>query len=120
MIQQGILEKVIHGGSDWALPIVAIKKTEGDIRRCGDYKIDINHLICLDLFPLLSIETASQELANIKHFAKIDLKLAYNQIKIDDKFKEITTLNTPMGLLRWSRLKLKLLLIFFKDPSRKS
>ena len=40
----------------------------------------------------------------MKHFAKIDLKSAYNQIEIDDNFKEITTLNTPMGLLRWSRL----------------
>ena len=37
-----------------------------------------------------------------KHFAKIDFKSAYNQIKIDNKFKEITTLNTPMELLRWS------------------
>ena len=53
--------------------------------------------------PLPSIETASHELANMKHFAKMDLKSAYNQIEIDDKFKEITTLNTPMRLLRWSR-----------------
>ena len=40
----------------------------------------------------------------MKQFAKIDLKSAYNQIEIDDKFKEITTLNTPMELFRWSRL----------------
>ena len=40
----------------------------------------------------------------MKHFVKIDLKSDYNQIKIDVKFKEITTLNTPMGLLRWSHL----------------
>ena len=39
----------------------------------------------------------------MKHFAKIDLKSGYNQIEIDDKFKEITTLNTTMGLLRWYR-----------------
>ena len=98
MIQQGILEKVTHGGSNWLSPIVAIKKTNGDIRICSDYKIDINHQICLDSFPLPSIKTASHELANMKHFAKIDLKSAYNQIEID-KFKEITTLNTPMDLL---------------------
>ena len=37
-------------------------------------------------------------------FAKIDLKSAYSLIKLEDKFKEITTLNTPIGLLRWSHL----------------
>ena len=53
---------------------------------------------------LTEIETSIHELANMKHFAKIDHKSAYNQIEIDDKFKEITILNTPMGLLRWSHL----------------
>ena len=32
---------------------------------------------------------------------KIGLKSANNQIEIDDKYKEITTLNATMGLLRW-------------------
>ena len=57
-------------GSNWALPIVAIKKADGDIRICSDYKIDVNHEISLDSFPLPSIETTSHELANMKHFAK--------------------------------------------------
>ena len=103
MIQQGILENVTPGENDWASPTVAIKRTDGDIRICGDNKIGVNHQICSDSFPLPSIETASQELANMKHFAKIDLKSANNQVEIDDKFKEITTLNTPTGILRWSR-----------------
>ena len=59
-------------------------------------------LVCSDLFPIPSIETAGHELAYMKHFAKIDSKSAYNHIEIDDRFKEITTLNTPMGLWRWS------------------
>ena len=104
MIQQGILEKVTHEGSNYASPIVIIKKTKGSIRIFSDYKIGINHQICLDLFCLPSIETISHELANMKHFVKIDLKSTDDQIKIDDKFKEITTLNTPIGLLRWSHL----------------
>ena len=84
MILQGILEKVTHRGSDWASPIVAIKKTDGDIRICGDYKIGVNYQLCSYSFPLPSIETACHELANMKHFAKIDLKSAHNQIKTYD------------------------------------
>lgn len=37
-------------------------------------------------------------------FTKIDLKTAYHQIPIDDNFKEVTTINTPIGLLRWKRM----------------
>ena len=38
MILQGILEKGTRGGSDWVSPVVAIKKTDGDIRIFSDYK----------------------------------------------------------------------------------
>jgi hypothetical protein len=50
------------------------------------------------------IETAFSQMANMTHFAKIDLTNAYNQIELDDESKEITTINTPIGLLRWTRL----------------
>ena len=43
MIQQIILEKFTHGGNEWASPIVAIKKTDGDIRIYGNDKIGFNH-----------------------------------------------------------------------------
>ena len=104
MIQQDIWDEVTHGGSNWASPIVAIKKTNRDIRICGDCKIGVNHQICSNSFPFSRNETTSHELANVKHFAKTNLKSAYNQIEVDDKFKEITTLNISMGLLRWSHL----------------
>ena len=104
MIQLGILEKVTHGRSDWVSSIVTIKKTDGDIRISGGYKVSINHQTYLDLFPLPSIETSGYKLANMKYFMKTNLKSAYNQIEIDNKFKEITTLNTLMRLLRWCHL----------------
>ena len=37
-------------------------------------------------------------------FTKIDLKTAYHQIQKDDNFKEVTTINTPIGLLKWRRM----------------
>lgn len=40
----------------------------------------------------------------MEHFAKIDLKAAYNQIEIDEKFKEVTMMNTPTVLLKWMHL----------------
>ena len=37
-------------------------------------------------------------------FTKIDLKTACHQIPIDNNFKEVTTISTPIGLLRWKRM----------------
>ena len=104
MIKDGILEKVPSGGSKWASPITIVHKPNGDIRICSDYKATVNPKICSDSYPLPSTETAFCELANMSYFAKIDLRNAYNQIQIDEKSREILTINTPIGLLRWTRL----------------
>ena len=42
----GVLEKVSH--SDWAAPIVAVPKSDGTIRLCGDYKVTVNQDLEID------------------------------------------------------------------------
>ena len=34
---EGIVERVSH--SDWAAPVVAVPKSDGTVRLCGDYKV---------------------------------------------------------------------------------
>ena len=80
MIEQGILEHVPKGGSNWASPIVILKKKDGDLRICGDYKVGVNYKICSDSYPIPNVETVLHPLAGSKYFTKIDLKSAYNQI----------------------------------------
>ena len=74
------------------------------MRICGDYKVGVNYKICTDSYPIPDVETVLHALAGSKYFTKIDLRSAYNQIQIDEKFQEITTINTPIGLLRWCRM----------------
>ena len=40
----------------------------------------------------------------MKHFAKIDLAQAYHQISLDEESRELITVNTPIGLVRWKVL----------------
>ena len=37
-------------------------------------------------------------------FTKIDMKTAYHQIAIDNNFKEVTTINTPIGLTKIEKM----------------
>ena len=104
MIAQGILERVKPGGSKWASPIVIVRKQNDDVRICSDYKIGVNDKWCSYSFPTPRIETAFSALSGMKFFAKFDLASACNQLSLDESSREITTINTPIGLLRWTRL----------------
>ena len=90
------------GGSKWASTIVVLRKSDWDIRICGDYEIDVNHKVCSDSYPILNVKAGIHAMTSMSVFTKIDLKTAYHQI--DDNFKEVTTINTPIGLLKWRRM----------------
>lgn len=94
MVEEGILEHVHPGGSKCASPIVVLRRSDGNLRICDDFKIGINHKIWSDSFPFSNIETAVRKLSGIEYCVKIDLKSTYNQIQIDNQFNEITKINT--------------------------
>ena len=50
LVQEGIYEPVPY--SDWACPIVPIRKPDGSIRICGDYKMTINPRAKCDTYPV--------------------------------------------------------------------
>ena len=64
--------------------------------------------ICSDSYPIPNIETIFHKMAGMKYFAKIDLKGAYHQIELDKEAQEITKVNTPIGLLRWTCLPFRI------------
>ena len=104
LIEQDLLEHVPPGGSKWASLIVVLRKSDEDIHICGDYKIGVNHKVCLDSYPIPKDEVAIHALAGMRVFIKIDLKTAYHQIPLDNNFKEVMTIDTPIGLLKWRRM----------------
>ena len=97
LMGQELLEHVPLGSSRWASPIVVLRKSDEDIRICADYRIGVNHKIYLDLYLLPNVEVTLHALAGMSVFAKIDLKTVYHQIPIDNNFKDVMTINTPIG-----------------------
>ena len=100
-IELDLLEHVLSGVTKWASHIVVLRKSNGDIRICGDYKIGVNHKVCSDSYPKPNVEVAIHAFAGMSVFTKIDLKTAYHPIPIDNNFKEVMTINTLIGRLKW-------------------
>ena len=65
LIAQDLLEYVTSGGSKWASPIIVVRKSDRDIRTCGDYKKGANQKVYLDLYPIPNVEVVLYALAGI-------------------------------------------------------
>ncbi|XP_052758388.1 uncharacterized protein K02A2.6-like [Galleria mellonella] len=102
MINDGVLTPVKY--SKWATPIRVVKKDDGTLRICGDYRATVNAAINTDTYPLPTSAEAFAKLSGGRVFSKLDLKQAYTQVKVDKETAELLTLNTPMGLMRMNRL----------------
>ena len=90
--------------SSWASPIVIVAKPNGSIRLCGDYKVSVNQHILYDDYSLPLIDDIITNVEGAKFFTKLDLKGAYNQMKLYESSQLFTTLNTPYGLYRYNTL----------------
>ena len=102
LVQAGILEKVAH--SAWAAPIVPVPKKDGRFRICEDYKVTVNPMLEVDQHPLPKPEELFTTLAGGQKFTKLDLSQAYQQVLLDDESKPLVTINTHLGLYRYTCL----------------
>ena len=73
---------------------------------CADYKGTLNTAIESDSYPLPTVEEIFGKIGHSKHFAKLDLRSAYWQIELDDKAKQLSTINTHRGLFQVNRMQM--------------
>ncbi|KAJ9535922.1 LOW QUALITY PROTEIN: hypothetical protein OSB04_un000910 [Centaurea solstitialis] len=68
--------------SPWGAPILFVKKKDGSIRMCIDYR-ELNKLTVKNRYPLPRIDDLFDQLQGAAWFSKIDLRSAYHQLKED-------------------------------------
>ncbi|XP_036342130.1 uncharacterized protein K02A2.6-like [Rhagoletis pomonella] len=90
--------------SEWAAPIVVVRKPNGKFRICADFKVALNSQIQIDRYPIPRIEELFHKLQGGKYFTKIDLSDAYLQVNLTDEAKKFTVINTPFGLFQFQRM----------------
>ena len=102
LLKEGIIEPVQF--SEWAAPIVPVRKNDGSVRICSDYRMTINQAAKLDAYPLPKIEDLFTSLSGGVYFTKLDLSHAYQQLQLDETSRPYVTINTHKGLFQYTRL----------------
>ncbi len=67
--------------SPWSSPVVLIRKKDGNVRFCVNYKA-LNAITPQDQFPLLRIDDILDRLGGSTWFTSLDLKSGYWQISM--------------------------------------
>uniref|UniRef100_A0A5S6QL65 RNA-directed DNA polymerase n=1 Tax=Trichuris muris TaxID=70415 RepID=A0A5S6QL65_TRIMR len=98
----GVISKVSH--SNWAAPIVVVKKANGSFRVCADFSTGLNNMLELHQYPLPTPEELFTVLNGGRLFSKLDFADAYLQVEVEDNSKELLTINTHLGFYRYNRL----------------
>ena len=93
--REQVLEKVTH--SDWATPLVVVRKPGGKVRLCGDFKVTLNPALKTDVYPFHKLNGGHM-------FSKLDLADAYLQIPLDKESADLVVINTHQGLYKYKRL----------------
>lgn len=100
--REGILSPVTF--SEWAAPIVVVRKASGGLRICGDYSTGLNTQLEPHTYPLPIPDEIFVNFNKCSFFSIIDLNNAYMQIEVDDDTKKLLVINTHRGMYTFNRL----------------
>ena len=95
---QELLEKgFIHPSvSQWGAPVLFVKKKDGTLRLCVDYK-QLNKMTVKNKYLLPMIDDLFDELKGASVFSKIDLRSGFHQLRIKDAHVHKTAFKMRYG-----------------------
>ncbi|KAH0784229.1 hypothetical protein KY290_003827 [Solanum tuberosum] len=78
LLDKGFIQPSI---SHWGAPVLFVKKKDGSLRMCIDYR-QLNKVTIKNKYPLPRIDDLFDQLQGASYFSKIDLRSGYHQLRV--------------------------------------
>jgi hypothetical protein len=89
---------IVDSSSPWCSPVRLVKKPDGSIRVCVDFRKE-NNLTIKDAYPLPKIEDIFSKITKGKYYTSLDLASGYYNVRMDKDSQKYTAFAT-MGIFR--------------------
>ena len=82
--------------SPWGAPVLFVKKKDGSLRLCIDYR-QLNRVTIRNQYPLPRIDELFDQLQGSRVYSKIDLRSGYHQLRVQESDVPKTAFRTRCG-----------------------
>ncbi|KAL0544228.1 hypothetical protein IC582_019341 [Cucumis melo] len=93
LVDRGYIRPIV---SPWGAPVLFVKKKDGTLRLCIDYR-QLNKVTIRNKYPLPRINDLFDQLRGAALFSKIDIRSGYHQLKVRESDIAKTTFRTRYG-----------------------
>ena len=100
MLKEGVIEPCV---SEWASPMVIIKKKDDTIRLCVDYR-RLNAETMMDAYPMPRVDDILDQVGQAKYITTLDLAKGYWQVPVAEEDRHKMAFITTKGLYQFKMM----------------